>query len=272
MGIAALMLGAEIKHSVLAWSALPANLLMAHAWGFAPEAGWNHPSWSISAEWFAYLCFPAFAYVAWRLRGRPNLAVGGALVLLFALYALFEATAGFPLTSATIRWGFLRIVPCFAYGCAIYLMWRAGLVQTRREAELGVLAFLGCVVLACQLGAPDAATVSAFGGLILALAGLESTGSSWLTSRTSVYLGEVSYGLYMVCIPWQMLYLNGVQKALHLGDRPLPVLLWLGLPAGAVLAAIVAHHTVERPARLLMRRLVEHGWRGPRDETSRNPA
>jgi peptidoglycan/LPS O-acetylase OafA/YrhL len=38
-------------------------------------AGWNHPSWSISAEWFAYLCFPLFAFVFWRLRDKPVAAV-----------------------------------------------------------------------------------------------------------------------------------------------------------------------------------------------------
>jgi peptidoglycan/LPS O-acetylase OafA/YrhL len=58
---------------------LPANLLLVHAWGFAPVSGWNHASWSISAEWFAYLTFPAFAFAAWRLRDRPRIAVGLAL-------------------------------------------------------------------------------------------------------------------------------------------------------------------------------------------------
>ena len=109
----------SVDGNVLSWSSLPANLLMVHAWGLAPVAGWNHPSWSISAEWFAYLCFPAFAYVAWRMRERPLIAVilaGGFLAL---LYVVFERLAGFSLTEATIRWGALRIVPPFLFGCAL---------------------------------------------------------------------------------------------------------------------------------------------------------
>ncbi|MDP1171590.1 hypothetical protein, partial [Klebsiella pneumoniae] len=88
----------SVDANVLSWSSLPANLLMLHAWGLAPVAGWNHPSWSISAEWFAYLCFPLFAFVFWRLRDKPVAAVVGTAAFLTVLYFVFEQTAGFPLT------------------------------------------------------------------------------------------------------------------------------------------------------------------------------
>ena len=47
-------------------SDLPAHLLMIHAWGATPSVGWNFPSWSISAEWLAYLLFPIVAGVVKR--------------------------------------------------------------------------------------------------------------------------------------------------------------------------------------------------------------
>src|SRR5947209_4419452 len=41
-------------------SGLPFQITMTHAWPFAHGGYWNYPSWSVSAEWFAYLCiFPA---------------------------------------------------------------------------------------------------------------------------------------------------------------------------------------------------------------------
>jgi peptidoglycan/LPS O-acetylase OafA/YrhL len=129
MALTAQAAGRSIEASVLSWSSLPANLLLIHAWGFAPVAGWNHPSWSISAEWFAYLTFPLFAWSAWRLRHRPWLALAGALVAMATLYAVFQRLAGFPLTRATIAWGALRIIPCFAIGCAVNLLWRSDAVQ-----------------------------------------------------------------------------------------------------------------------------------------------
>jgi peptidoglycan/LPS O-acetylase OafA/YrhL len=203
LAIAATVAGMTLGTGLVNWAALPANLLMLHAWGLAPAAAWNHPSWSISAEWFAYLCFPAFAWAAWRLRHRPNMAVIGVLILLFGLYTVFEALAGFELTQATYKWGALRIVPCFAYGTAIHLLWRSGAMQNRIQAKFWSAAFAVLILALAQIDAPDAAIVTAFGGLILALAGLTSTGSKVLSGKVGVYLGEISYSVYMVCFPWR---------------------------------------------------------------------
>src|SRR5215468_3623213 len=65
------------------WSDLLWQLTLLHAWGVTASPGWNAPSWSISAEWFAYLLFPLlatallFAVAGWRLNtwvGAPALA------------------------------------------------------------------------------------------------------------------------------------------------------------------------------------------------------
>ena len=51
------------------------------AWGLGQGGGWNHPSWSISAEWFAYLLFPVFAVdEAWVGHAREVAAARAAYV------------------------------------------------------------------------------------------------------------------------------------------------------------------------------------------------
>lgn len=257
MGVAALALGVQTTHPIADWASLPANLTLTHAWGLARTAAWNHPSWSISAEWFAYLAFPAFAGLAWALKDRPRAAVAGALVVLFGLYAGYRAATGEELTSATIAWGALRIIPCFAYGCAIYLLWRSGAVKTARAAKLGVALFVASIVIASLLSAPDAVLTACFGGLILGLAGLSRAKSSWLSDRLSVHLGQISFAVYMVCIPWQLLATHGAEKLLHLPDGRLPLPLWLAYFAAVVPVAALAHHLVERPARAAMRSAAE---------------
>jgi peptidoglycan/LPS O-acetylase OafA/YrhL len=253
MAVAAEAVGRSVDANVLSWAALPANLLLVQAWGLAPVAGWNHPSWSISAEWFAYLSFPVFAWAALKLRARPRLAVVGALALALALYALFPPLAGFPLTRATIAWGALRIVPCFALGCAINLLWRARPVSTGRTAGLGA-AFSGAAIgLAAQLQAPDPLLVALFGGLIFGLASLSSASENTGGGRILVYLGEISYSIYMVCIPWKLFFVGGVAALLHLDKTHLPLAVWLVLTLSVIPLAALSHHLIERPARSLMR-------------------
>lgn len=252
LGIGAMIGGISIDDSILSWASLPANLTMTHAWGLAPEAGWNHPSWSISAEWFAYLTFPIFAVAAWKLRDRPGLALGLATASLFTLYAVFEAVAGFPLTQATIDWGALRIVPCFAFGCAAYLAWRAGGLTRPGVMAVAVTA----LILVCAgLQMWDGLTVALFGVLILALAGLSGRGGL-LESRTGVWLGEISYSVYMVCVPWKLLAINGLAR-LNGGSEYLPWWMWAPAVLAIVPLAGLTHHLIERPARSAMRRWAE---------------
>ncbi len=253
LGVAAVMVGRVIDPNILNLPSLAPNLLLMHAWGLAPVSGWNHPSWSISAEWFAYLSFPAFAWAAIKLRRRPELAVALALALVFVLNAVFLRLAGFPLTRATIAWGALRIVPCFAYGCALYLVWRSGAVQSRTAALVGALFFGAAMVFGAQAGAPDPVLVAVGGGLILFLASLSSTGSKALSHPVLVYLGEISYSIYMVHALWDLIFANGAAAALHLDAKRLPLGLWLMLVAGVVPLAAASYHLVERPARERLR-------------------
>ena len=251
---AATVAGMSIDGNILSWSSLPANLLMVHAWGLAPEAGWNHPSWSISAEWFAYLTFPVFAWAAWRLRERPAVALGLATVGLLALYALFERLAGFPLTQATIHWGALRIVPCFAYGCAAYLAFRKGGLS--RPGLMAAASAL-LIVIAAGLQLWDGVIVALFAPLILALAGLARRGAGWLTSSPAVYLGEISYSVYMICVPWKLLAVNGAARLTGAVDDQLNLWVWLAVVAAIPVIAAASYHLIEKPARQGMRRMAE---------------
>jgi len=259
LAAAAAAAGMQLSGALVDWRALPANLLLLHAWGLAPASAWNHPSWSISAEWFAYLAFPAFAWAAWRLRGRPSLAVIGALILLFGVFAAFRALAGFDLSEATFRWGALRIVPCFAYGCALWLMWRGQAIVRPGDAALWSAAFAALIVVLAQMGAPNPVMITAFGGLILSLASLTSTGSRLLSGRVGVWLGEISYAVYMVCFPWLLVYGKAMEKLFGFGEA-LPLAWWLPLLVGVVPLAAVMHHLVERPARSFLRRWADRGF------------
>ena len=251
LGLVAVAAGMGVDSNVLSWRSLPANIGMVHAWGLSPDAAFNHRSWSISAEWFAYLCFPAFAFVAWRMRNRPIIAIAASVVFLGGLYTVFQRLAGFPLTEATIRWGALRIVPCFAYGCALYLAFRRAPVKA---AGLVAAAFAILMIVAVSFALWDAITVVLAGGLILGLASLSNERAGWMASKPAVYLGEISYSVYMVVVPWQLLSVNLASRLTGAADNRLQLFVWLAIVAALPVIAAISYHLVEFPARRALRR------------------
>jgi len=254
LGIAGTAAGLSIDGSLTDWRALPAHLTMTHAWGLAPTSAFNHPSWSISAEWFAYLTFPAYAFVAWRMRERPVMAVLGAVVLALGIYAAFQPLAGFSLTEATFRWGALRIVPCFALGCALYLVHRRAPIPYAGPVAL----ISGVAMLAsASLGLWDPVTVLLAGSLILGLGSLGNARAGLLGSKAGVYLGEISYSIYMVCAPVLLLATNVAARITGADDKRFHVIVWLMLVAAIPVAAMATYHLVERPARKALRGLAD---------------
>ncbi|MHB8284740.1 MAG: hypothetical protein ACYDD1_08690 [Caulobacteraceae bacterium] len=102
---------------------------------------------------------------------------------------------------------------------------------------------------------PDLVVVMDAGALILALAALPPRVGCGRVMAALVYLGEVSFSLYMMVMPWEVVYENGLGRLFHLPEKAvLSPLAWTGLVAGLLPAAMVLHHLVERPAREIMRK------------------
>ena len=249
LGLGATVAGIPVSDSLLDWRSLFAHLTLTQAWGLAPSAAFNHPSWSISAEWFAYLSFPAFAFVAWRMRERPVLAIVLAAGSALAIYAVFQPLAGFSLTKATFLWGALRIVPCFILGCALYLVHRRWTLP-----HAGWIAGVSAagMVIAASLNAWDPIIVLLAGGLILALGSVQNAGGGLMASAAGVYLGEISYSIYMVNAPVLLVGVNVAGRLTGADDR-LHVVVWLGVVALIPVVAAGTYHLVERPARKALR-------------------
>jgi peptidoglycan/LPS O-acetylase OafA/YrhL len=141
-------------------------------------------------------------------------------------------------------------VPCFALGCALYLIHRRGGVPFAGPVALVSGA---AVLVSASLGLWDAITVLAAGGLILGLGSLENSRAGALGSKLGVYLGEISYSIYMVCAPVLLLTTNAAARLTGADDKQFHLLVWLGLVAAIPVAAMVTYHLVERPARKALR-------------------
>lgn len=244
------------------------QLLLVHAWGVGETRSWNYPSWSISAEWLAYLCFPAVAVLGARVRSVRLAAAGlvAALVLNVLIYLAIDAAG------ETGRIPMLRIIGEFAAGMFLFRLWRAGWLPafTRRHAAtiLATAAVIATTLVATRSDIAPVVATPLYAGLVLALAYGRGWLPSVLSTRWCVLAGELSYALYMThAVSQRWLWANF--PASDFSDDQRFVRAALLLFYVAVIAAVTAatYYAVEKPGRALMRSVVERrGTPLPRTE------
>lgn len=251
MVLAAELLSQEYRSEHFTLVGFVKTLLLIQAWLPTSTLNeWNGPSWSLSAEWFAYLLFPAFAWIGLKLRQRGWLIILLAAVLFVGLDAAYRASFGKLLTHAEENLGILRIIPEFLFGIGLYHL-GGRFDPGPRLAVLCAGASAAAMIFAMHLGVDDRIIVLLAGAVVLSLALLSKACALGKSSGGLLkLLGEASYALYLTHIPLFTAW-RGVMAALL--DKPSSYELgWV--EAGAMLltaqaVAIVLYIWFERPAR-----------------------
>lgn len=252
LGYLTRMLHMEVENPArFDFSKIPMQLLLVHAWW---EQGFelNTPSWSISAEWFAYLWFPLVMLVA---RSPRALFVGG-LLAFTAWY--FGSLYWFGEASTRVGFGgcgLLRIAPEFTIGVALRELLETGALPLTR-GPLAVAAWLSAIAVGLFLRLPDYVFVLAFVFIIAAGAERARSGRrGWLEHPRHAYLGEISYALYMVHGLVGLIGFNLVDAlapGVASGPYFLRLLAWSTVMGCMVLTAAIAERVIERPGRRLL--------------------
>lgn len=226
------------------------NVLMVHSWGWLPEWQLNAPSWSISAEWFAYLAFPL---LVWAARVRSAL---GALYGALAAYLLFGVAVGGWLAvpdlegASAFEFTLERIGFQFVAGMLLCVA-HQHLSASRAFYGLDLLA-LAAIVGLIELGASDFVVVPMFGLLVLALASGRGVLTAALSTRVLRFWGRVSYSLYMTHVLFIRI-VNRTMYELSVGATEAERwLLFFGRIAATLLVAVLFYALIEKPARRLL--------------------
>ncbi|WP_158228065.1 acyltransferase [Pseudonocardia sp. MH-G8] len=236
------------------------QLFMVQLWDDArfDGASWVGSTWSISAEWLAYLLFPVAALVLFRMRRLPVVVLACAAVLLMAPMAWAYLSAGTPY----FPWSWLvRILCGFGAGALAYLAvrklswtstarWGASVVA----AVLPVLMAAGLLV--GELAGPGrgGAIVLLFPLVVAALAVADRGPATVLSARWLVYGGRLSYCLYLVHIPLFEVYWLALRRFAALAPHTVLAHVVGGLVLLATVgASALAHHLVEEPSRRRLR-------------------
>lgn len=177
------------------WDMLIPNLLLIQAWGFSGPLSFNFVSWSLSAEWFAYLTLPVIIF-AYRRAGLAGLVV--LLVLAFTALEVMIRTGLMPVKSWVYAdtWGAYRVFADFVLGALLSVLvarcpWR---ISNRLPAWAGLI--LACTLMALGLAPYITVSVLAFA---VFLAGLVETNDPERFSYPAFLqpAAIVSFGVYL---------------------------------------------------------------------------
>lgn len=190
--------------TVMGWGDVP-QLLLLHWWvpnGALGWTDWNMPSWTLSVEFFFYLCFP------WISRLAERVGSGTLLGLVLALLGFVAVTASSALIDnqfalfAWMKWTpvpLLRL-PEFLIGVAVAELHLRGYKLSIPAWPIALLLAAGLGITASPRIAAFVTTMSAL--LIASIAGNQySRFARALSARWLVLLGGASYALYLMHQP-----------------------------------------------------------------------
>lgn len=250
-------LGLSFNRDHYAWDRFWTQLVLLNGVGLAVKNGWNYVSWSISAEFAAYLLFPGLAILVARLKARTALFFMILTFLMMFTLALTvnEGKAYFLPWSATLS----RVLSEFFLGCLAFKVYQSAILP-RIAPYIAPFLFFLIIAVAGISHAPlvDGYLVVLFSLFIPFIAADES---SWLArslqSRSLMYLGEISFSVYLIQNLVEIFVNVGTGRVIFLSQlvasRPMTnfvINAVLSIVAGSLL-----YHLVERKAQkaVLMR-------------------
>lgn len=210
-----------------------------------PQNGLNPVLWSLVHEWRIGLLLP----LALLARAWPSaLVVSGFLVSAAAVLAGVEVNSAFlgPSVSHGLLHTLYFVLP-FAAGAAL------ALAGWHRPLRQGAHVLLGLVVLVATMFAQHD-LVSIAGAVLLIVLALQPEGiGDWLRRPLPLWLGRISFSLYLIHLPVLTALLHLLAEAM-----PVPAILGVALPA-SLGAAVLMHRWCELPAQRLARSLTSAG-------------
>ena len=252
--LAASTLGLNFNREHYSCGSFLTQLFMLNGIGLPVAHGWNYVSWSISAEFAAYLLFPFLAPMMSRVSGKLATAwIAVIFGITFAAAMIVNDGKAY-----MMPWGgtLLRVLSEFSVGALSYHIFRSGIpahIATYLAPALLLLILLVAGISEHPL--TDGYLVMLFAIFIPTIAAdHRSLVARFLLTKPMIKLGEISFSVYLIQ--------NLVEIVINYSGKNFPKFgsLLITMPATAVVintvASIIAgsilYHTIERNAQRLL--------------------
>ena len=250
-------LGQPIQEKAFDTSQIPFHLSLTHAWGFLKSDGWNFPSWSISAEWFAYLTFPLTFAVVDCFGKRPLLGLA-LVVAMFYTASFFFASYGVEYTDMTWQGGALRIIPSFMAGMMLWQIGRRGLFNPKFARPVFVFAIIALLIVTIDGVHPHFVWPLLLAIVFLLAESSKTKGQEVIATKTFVYLGEISFAMYMIHLPVDIVTSRIVGYLMPQLDAQFHGFISFGFGIiNTFIGAAILNAIVEKPMRDFMRERIK---------------
>jgi len=187
-------------------AAIPTHLLLLQSFGLHKLSTWNRLSWSLSAEWAAYMLFPLLALLFGRKKHLAYYLLPPLIIIAYfaLLYWLPPAGIGnadrliLHKLDVTYDYGFLRGIAGFSAGMLLYDLYMDEKIRRWLSKDITAAIFTLITLYCMHKGVNDLLVVLSFTGIVLSYATNDGGLHRLLSTKPMQHIGRVSYSIYLI--------------------------------------------------------------------------
>lgn len=193
------------------------NIFLLHSFGLTHIYSWNIPSWSISAEFAAYLLFPVIALFINKKRALAVLVFTVLIVtayysIMYLLPRVNPINPAIPVPhnlNTTFDYGYIRGIAGFTTGVLVYLVYESRAIRKAFSSDTASLLIIAGIILSLHFALNDGITVFLFAILVLSFTVNTGKIADFCNRKFMQFLGNISYSVYLMQIFLQEPFSHG---------------------------------------------------------------